>query len=57
MQMINVVIPPEINPFRYIYDEDEDKSGRMDYEAIYGFPRIRIWGWSRDGKVAYSRAR
>jgi len=51
----NSVFPPEINPFIYIYDEDKDTSGRMNYESIYYFPRIRIWGWSEYGnKAAYS---
>lgn len=51
----NLIFPPEINPFVYIYDEDKDTSGSMNYELIYFFPRIRIWGWSEyDNKVAYS---
>ncbi|GHV11992.1 hypothetical protein FACS189491_04190 [Spirochaetia bacterium] len=49
-----IVFPEEINPFIYIYDEDKDTSGSMEYDNIYFFPRIRIWGWSSDGKVAYS---
>ncbi|MDR0447303.1 MAG: hypothetical protein LBH07_01395 [Treponema sp.] len=41
-----LVFPPRINFFRY--SESSSKS------LLYGFPESRIWGWSGNGKVAYS---
>jgi hypothetical protein len=38
--------PPKVNFFQYSLSV----SGR----PLYGFPNARIWGWSNNGKVAYS---
>jgi hypothetical protein len=39
-------LPPKINLFQY--------AEKTPQSALYGFPDARIWGWSKDGKVAYS---
>ena len=38
--------PPKINFFQY--------SSSVSGLPLYGFPNARIWGWSNNGKVAYS---
>lgn len=40
-------VPPAIDPFVYAAPE-------AAHDAMYGFPAVRIWGWSKDGKAAYS---
>jgi hypothetical protein len=42
----NLVFPPKINLFKY--------SVSISQYSLYGLPNIRIWGWSKNGKVAYS---
>ena len=44
-----LVFPPKINFFQY--------SVSTSQYSIYGFPNTRIWGWSNNGKVAYSTER
>jgi hypothetical protein len=39
-------LPPKINLFQY--------AEKTPQSPLYGFPDARIWGWSKDGKVAYS---
>ncbi|MCL1813874.1 MAG: hypothetical protein FWG29_10205 [Treponema sp.] len=41
-----LAFPPKINLFQY--------SASISQRPLYGFPNARIWGWSNNGKVAYS---
>jgi len=41
-----LVFPQKVNPFRY--------SSSVSQHTLYGFPDFRLWGWSNNGKVAYS---
>lgn len=41
-----LVFPPKINLFQY--------STSVSKLPLYGFPNIRVWGWSNNGKIAYS---
>jgi hypothetical protein len=43
-----LAIPPKINFFQY--------TASISQHDLYGLPSTRIWGWSNDGKVAYSVA-
>jgi hypothetical protein len=45
-EMHKLAFPPKINVFRY--------SKSVSEQHLYGFPNVRIWGWSNNGKVAYS---
>jgi hypothetical protein len=40
----NIELPEKIDLFQYVVPNDD----------IYGFPDVRIWGWSTNGKTAYS---
>ena len=42
----DLTLPPVVNLFQY--------SASISQHDLYGIPRARIWGWSNDGKVAYS---
>ena len=46
VQAQELVFPPKINLFQY--------SRPVTQPRLYGFPETRIWGWSKNGKVAYS---
>lgn len=50
----NAKIPPVIDPFQYSVPGGTKYSYSAPYNDIYGFPGMRIWGWSRSGKIAYS---
>ncbi|MCL1813549.1 MAG: hypothetical protein FWG29_08520 [Treponema sp.] len=41
-----LAFPPKINLFQY--------TASISQRPLYGFPNARIWGWSNNGKVAYS---
>ena len=41
-----LVFPPKINFFQYSRPASQD--------LLYDFPNARVWGWSNNGKVAYS---
>ena len=45
LQAQELVFPPKINLFQY---------SRPVSQSLYGFPEARIWGWSNNGKIAYS---
>jgi len=40
-----MILPPKINLFQF---------NKKSYNSSYGYPDARIWGWSKDGKAAYS---
>ena len=42
----NFVLPPKVDLFQY--------SASISGYYLTGKPDIRIWGWSKDGKIAYS---
>ena len=42
----NLALPPKVDLFRY--------SASISEYYLTGKPDVRIWGWSRDGKIAYS---
>jgi hypothetical protein len=46
LQKQEFIIPPII--INNVPSESED------YYSVYGFQKVRIWGWSKDGKAAYS---
>jgi len=46
LQAQQFVIPPKINLFQYSHSVSE--------HSLNSFPDTRIWGWSNNGKVAYS---
>ena len=46
LQAQELVFPPKINLFQH--------SRPVSQGQLYGFPDARIWGWSNNGKVAYS---
>ena len=45
-QAQELVFPPKVNLFQH--------SRAVSQGQLYGFPETRIWGWSNNGKVAYS---
>ena len=50
-------LPGGEDPFRLAVPQGvEYNPGREPYGSIYGFPVLRLWGWSADGKVAWSTA-
>ena len=48
----NFKIPSKIDLFQYAISNAVTTGNAIS--TLYGFPDFRIWGWSRDGKVAYS---
>jgi len=46
----NLTIPPYIDLFQYL-----KKDSKFGQTNPTNFPEMRIWGWSPDGKVAYSQ--
>jgi len=40
-----LILPPHINLFQF---------NRKSMSPSYGYPEARIWGWSKNGKAAYS---
>ncbi|MHC6203007.1 hypothetical protein ACYULU_07420 [Breznakiellaceae bacterium SP9] len=47
-------VPEKIDFFQYIVPKGIIYDYSHPYNGIYGFPDVRIWGWSTNGKVAYS---
>lgn len=45
-------LPPGDEPFRLTIPEGQEYT--KPYGPIYGFPVLRLWGWSEDGKAALS---
>jgi hypothetical protein len=50
-------LPHKIDPFIYCVPSGLNYGYTKPYGKIYGFPTIRIFGWSKDGKIAYSLQR
>jgi hypothetical protein len=50
-------LPAKINLFQYVVPKDAVYDYSHPYNDIYGFPDARIWGWSANGKIAYSTER
>jgi len=46
----NLTIPPYVDLYQYL-----KKDSKFGQTNPTNFPDLRIWGWSRDGKLAYSR--
>jgi hypothetical protein len=44
--------PRGMSPFRLTIPEGQEYT--KPYGPIYGFPVLRLWGWSEDGKAALS---
>lgn len=48
-------LPGGEDPFRVAVPQGaEYNPGQEPYGSIYGFPVLRLWGWSPDGKIAWS---
>ena len=47
-------IPEPMDLFKYSVPEGTEYGYSKPYNYIYGFPVVRIWGWSKKGKLAYS---
>ncbi|HOA07959.1 MAG TPA: hypothetical protein PLE16_11180 [Spirochaetota bacterium] len=47
-------IPEPMDLFKYSVPEGTEYGYSKPYNYIYGFPTVRIWGWSKKGKLAYS---
>lgn len=47
-------IPEPMDLFKYSVPEGTEYGFSKPYKSIYGFPVVRIWGWSKNGKMAYS---
>jgi hypothetical protein len=47
-----LLLPEKIDLAQYLGQKDEVFTGKEN--NLYGFPDVRIWGWTDNGKVAYS---
>ena len=50
----DIKVPEKIDFFQYIVPKGIIYDYSHPYNGIYGFPDVRIWGWSTNGKIAYS---
>ncbi|GHV20185.1 hypothetical protein FACS189494_03440 [Spirochaetia bacterium] len=53
----NIALPKKIDLFQYIVPKGVIYDYAHPYNDIYGFPDVRVWGWSTKGKIAYSSER
>ena len=50
-------LPNKIDPFIYCVPSGINYGYTKPFGKIYGFPTVRVFGWSKDGKIAYSLQR
>ncbi|MBN1500045.1 MAG: hypothetical protein JW982_07820 [Spirochaetes bacterium] len=50
----DIFFPEQLDLFKYCVPPGTEYGHSKMYESIYGFPQFRLFGWSHDGKIAYS---
>ena len=53
----SISLPKSFDPFTYSVPKGTIFGYSKPYGNIYGFPQFTLWGWSDDGKIAFSITR